>query len=71
MLVANFFFVGCEKTEDELLEQCFKVKILDDVYGSAVVKLKMKHLKNLGLMAISLKGLAMTMFSLLNSVVQI
>ncbi|MFZ6025739.1 MAG: hypothetical protein ACOYVG_14920 [Bacteroidota bacterium] len=33
-------FSGCEKTEEELLQQCFKVKILDEVCGTAVVQIQ-------------------------------
>lgn len=31
---------GCEKTEEELLQQCFKVKILDEICGTAVVQIQ-------------------------------
>lgn len=31
---------GCEKTEEELLAQCFKVKILNEVCGTAVVQIQ-------------------------------
>ncbi|HCL05251.1 MAG TPA: hypothetical protein DHW64_04480 [Chitinophagaceae bacterium] len=31
---------GCDKTEEELLQQCFKVKILDEVCGTAVVQIQ-------------------------------
>lgn len=32
-------FSGCEKTEEELFNQCFKVKILNEVCGTAVVQI--------------------------------
>lgn len=32
-------FSSCEKTEEELLQQCFTIKILDEVCGTAVVQI--------------------------------
>lgn len=33
-------FSGCEKTEEELLQQCFKAKILDEICGTAVLQIQ-------------------------------
>lgn len=36
----TLILTGCEKTEEELLQQCFKVKILDEVCGTAVMQIQ-------------------------------
>jgi hypothetical protein len=49
-------FSSCEKTEEELLNHCFKVKILDEVCGTAVVQIQDEEYYKYGVDGYQLEG---------------
>lgn len=55
--IAGLLFSGCEKTEEELLQQCFTIKILDEVCGTAVVQIQDEAYYQYGVNGYELHGL--------------
>jgi len=49
-------FSSCEKTEEELLQQCFTIKILDEVCGTAVVQIQNEEYYKYGVNGYQLDG---------------
>lgn len=39
LLISSLLFSGCEKTDEQLLEKCVQVKILDELCGTAVMQI--------------------------------
>lgn len=52
----SLVFSGCEKKDEELLAHCFKVKILDEVCGSAVVQIQDEDYYKFGVNGYQLDG---------------
>jgi hypothetical protein len=39
LLLAAVFFIACDKSTNEIKDQCFEVKILNEICGNAVVQI--------------------------------
>lgn len=39
LLISSLLFSGCEKKDEQLLEKCVQVKILDELCGTAVMQI--------------------------------